>query len=278
MNVLTLDQVRAKAPAAFATSPRSGVSARYAHVNTATILETLQKDGWQITGARQGRTLKHLNGLAFDTSDRALHRSHEIRLAHPSIPEIRGTRVEAILGNSSDTSSAVVFYAGAFRTFCQNGLVVGDVVAGHRAYHRGANLIDQVQGIAGNLLQDFGRVTAAIDVWSQRSLAPSEQVELANKALELRFPGEQVEANPFDLLSPRRSADTGSDLWTVFNRVQESAVGGGFSVTRKIEHPADGATASWSESVRRKARKIAGLGQSRRLNRELWNLATTYAN
>ena len=62
------------------------------------------------------------------------------------------------------------------------------------------------------------------------------------------------------MLEPRRRDDVRSDLWSTFNRVQESLVNGGL--------PGRGATGR-----RMHTRPVQGIDQSVKLNRALWMLA-----
>ncbi len=62
------------------------------------------------------------------------------------------------------------------------------------------------------------------------------------------------------ILRPRRADDTSDDLWTTFNRVQESLVRGGLP----------GRNAAGRRS---RTREVTGIDQDVRLNRSLWILA-----
>jgi len=62
------------------------------------------------------------------------------------------------------------------------------------------------------------------------------------------------------LLVPRRWDDRKSDLWSIFNRVQENLVKGGLT----------GRTAN---GRRQRTRPVQGIDQNLRLNRALWMLA-----
>ncbi len=62
------------------------------------------------------------------------------------------------------------------------------------------------------------------------------------------------------MLVPRRWDDRKSDLWSIFNRVQENLVKGGLT----------GRTAN---GRRQRTRPVQGIDQNLRLNRALWMLA-----
>ena len=65
-----------------------------------------------------------------------------------------------------------------------------------------------------------------------------------------------------DLLKPVRKEDKGSDLWSVFNVVQEKIIDGDFDYT--------------IGSKFRKARQIKNFKQDIKLNQELFALASEY--
>ena len=69
-------------------------------------------------------------------------------------------------------------------------------------------------------------------------------------------------------MRPRRTADTGTDLWTVFNRVQENVIKGGlYGFTKDaIGRP-----------QRRRTREVKGIDQNDTLNRALWRLSMEMA-
>ncbi len=62
----------------------------------------------------------------------------------------------------------------------------------------------------------------------------------------------------------RRSADLSNDLWTVYNRVQESLIRGGL---RYVDKDGDFKT----------LRKISSIDSVSKVNKELWNLAKGFA-
>lgn len=89
-----------------------------------------------------------------------------------------------------------------------------------------------------------------------------EQIRFAERALAVRYPeAAQSGMQPSQLLTCRRVQDTGDDLWSVFNRVQENLLVGGLS--------------RWAASGRlTRTRRITSIRQDVRLNGRLWDLAT----
>jgi len=68
-----------------------------------------------------------------------------------------------------------------------------------------------------------------------------------------------------DMLTPKRTADKGDDLWKVFNVIQEKVTQGGFSAALR------GAKV-------RKVRKIKSFEKDLKVNKELFKLATALLN
>jgi hypothetical protein len=79
------------------------------------------------------------------------------------------------------------------------------------------------------------------------------------------------------ILRPQRNEDTGTDLWTSFNRVQERVIRGGMDVTlRRNRHNEAGELTDIFESTR-KATAIRGAIKQVRLNQELFQIAESFA-
>jgi hypothetical protein len=93
-------------------------------------------------------------------------------------------------------------------------------------------------------------------------LSPRESELFARSALELRYGEDWSQASPVtteQVLSPRRVADSGQDLWSTLNRVQENLLKGGLR--------------GRSRSGRRtRTRAIRSVTEDVRLNRALWRL------
>jgi predicted ABC-type ATPase len=67
-----------------------------------------------------------------------------------------------------------------------------------------------------------------------------------------------------EFLAPRRKEDEGDSLWVVLNRVQESVLKGGYSITNV-------------KNKLRRAKSIKNIQQDIKLNQQVWELAETFA-
>src|SRR5690606_12230749 len=143
----------------------------------------------------------------------------------------------------------------------ENGLVCGDTLADVRVPHKG-NVADQVIEGAYEVLQGFEHVQQSRDAMRAITLDDGEAQVFAKSALTLKYDhsGKALPITESQVLRPRRLDDKGSDLWSIFNRVQEHLVKGGLT----------GRTAN---GRKRQTRPVHGIDQSVRLNRALWVLA-----
>ena len=246
------DQLRQVAPSIFAEAAHDSRSARYTYIPTSTILDGLRKEGFQPFAVTQTRVR--------DEGKRDFTK-HMLRLRHAS--QIADTEAnEIILLNSHDGTSSCQMLAGMFRFVCANGLVCGNTVSDVRVPHKG-QIIDNVIEGAYDVLDGFGLVRELRDDMRAIALRPAEAEIFARSALTLKYEPDPVKPAPVtesQILAPRRSADTGTDLWTTFNRVQENLVRGGLPARNAAGH-------------RTRTREVQGIDQSVKINRALWLLA-----
>ncbi|MCE4552470.1 DUF932 domain-containing protein, partial [Xanthomonas hortorum] len=232
-------------------SPHGSRSDRYAYIPTATVLTKLRNEGFEPFMVCQTRVRNE---------DRREYTKHLIRMRHAS--QINGSEAnEIILLNSHDGTSSYQMLAGMFRFVCHNGLVCGDTTADIRVPHKG-DVAGQVIEGAFEVLRGFERVQASRDAMQAITLEAGEEELLARSALALRYddPSKPAPITEKQLLAPRRFDDRRSDLWSVFNRVQENIVRGGLS-------------ARAANGRRQRTREVQGIDQNIRLNRALWILA-----
>jgi hypothetical protein len=99
------------------------------------------------------------------------------------------------------------------------------------------------------------------------NLDQKQKEDFAKRALETRFSKEEVANVTIDLkelLEPTRKEDSGNDIWSVFNVIQEKLIHGMF------EYKAGAKV--------RKARKIKNFKQDLKVNEQLFELALEYVS
>ncbi len=142
-------------------------------------------------------------------------------------------------------------------------MVAGDSVRDSRVHHKG-NVVQNVINGAFDVLDGFDLIREQKDGMRAVTLDRDEQHAFARSALALRYDPTDAEATApiteSQLLNVRRFEDRRDDLWTVFNRIQESLTKGGL-------HGRSRSGRSMS------TRPITGIDQNVKLNRALWMLA-----
>ncbi|KWF83368.1 hypothetical protein WL94_23310 [Burkholderia cepacia] len=245
------DQIRQVAPSIFAADKHDSRSDRYTYIPTIEILTKLREEGFQPFMVCQTRVR--------DNRKRE-HAKHMLRLRHAT-QVTQSDSPEIILLNSHDGSSSYQMLGGYFRFVCANGLVLGDTTHDVRVPHKG-NVVDDVVAGAYDVLDGFDLIREVKDGMAEVQLDEHEQHAFARAALAYRYDTTTAPApiTEQQVLRPRRTDDTGNDLWTTFNRVQESLVRGG-----QVGRTAAGR--------RTRTREVTGIDQDIKLNRALWVLA-----
>ena len=246
---LTHDEMMNHVPSVFSAEKHESRSERYTCIPTITLLESLQREGFQPFFACQARVR--------DPGKRE-HTKHMLRLRREG--QITGKQVpEIILLNSHDGSSSYQMLPGLFRAVCQNGLICGESFGEVRVPHKG-NVVEKVIEGAYEVLSVFDRVEEKRDAMQSLQLPPPAQQAFAKAALTYRFGEEHQPVTEEQILAPRRWQDDSSDLWTVFNRLQENLIKGGLS----------GRSA---QGKRSHTRAVKGIDGDLKLNRALWVMA-----
>jgi hypothetical protein len=164
---------------------------------------------------------------------------------------------QIILTNSHDGKAAFNFRVGIFRLICSNGLVISDADFNNVSIRHINYTFETLQTKIGEVITKLPGLVAKINLFKSTQLSDTAMAEFAIKAASLRT---KQSTNVVELLRAERDLDRGNDLWTVFNRVQEKIISGGFGYGRK----------------NRKARSIKNFQQDIKLNEELFELAETY--
>lgn len=255
---LTKEQIKETAKSIFATAGAEHTSEKYSHIPTYQIIEDMKVLGWEVVDVKEVKARKNVgfqkhlvvfrnNDIVIDGKD-----------GDTVFPQI-------LLTNSSDGKNAFTFRAGLFRLICENGLVISTQdFANMRIRHYGYKFED-LKATITNIVEKLPLTVASMNKFKQIQLNKKQIIKLAKDALNIRF-GE-VEMNRItvdwnEFIKPTRREDEGTDLWSVFNMVQEKVLEGDFNYV--------------AGNKSRKARKIKNFNQDMEVNSRLYELATTY--
>ena len=251
------DLLKALVPSAFAEDKHSSRSARYAYIPTSAVIEGMRQNGFVPTFAAQSRSRDE---------SKIEHTKHMIRFRQADAkPQLGGLYPEIALINSHDGTSAYQLYSGVFRLVCLNGLMTGESYEALKVHHKGDPVNNVIEG-SFSVIEDAKRALDSAQDMRAITLGREQQLAFATAAHGLRFDDDSgigQAISPSQLLSVRRSGDTGNDLFTVFNRVQEGIIKGGIRATVRSD---DGSRRNVS------TREVKGIGQVTALNRALWTL------
>jgi len=262
MVALTIDQIKENAPQAFAATPKPGVSDRYSFLPTSRIIEDMERLGWKVNQAKSNRSR---------TSANAEFGNHIVKFFHPDVyMKDQDGNVEAyvnivVMNNHMGTGS-FKFEMGIFRLVCENGLIIKDKdFGGFNMRHSGYSF-EQLQETLNAAMTRLPEVVGKINSYNQILMSKEAQKAFAQQAFALRsYQDRQLtEIELEEFLAPRRKQDEGDSLWVVLNRIQESVLKGGYSITNK------------KDKIRR-AKSIKNIQQDIKLNQQVWELAGTFA-
>ncbi len=246
---LTHEELMHHVPGIFGEDKHTSRSQNYTYIPTITVLESLQREGFQPFFACQTRVR--------DPGRRG-YTKHMLRLRRAG--EINGEHVpEIILLNSHDGTSSYQMLPGYFRFVCQNGCVCGQSLGEVRVPHRG-NVVEKVIEGAYEVVGVFDRIEEKRDAMQSLVLPPPARQALAQAALTYRYGDEHQPVTTADILTPRRREDYGKDLWSAYQTIQENMLKGGIS----------------GRSARGKrihTRAIHSIDTDIKLNRALWVMA-----
>lgn len=256
---LSTEALRRYCPAIFAKEPHGDVSARYGFFPTYRVLEGMHANGFDAVEVR--------NYQRRDSHARQFTK-HMIRFRQAGALEARkvGDVVpQVVLINSHDRSSPFELYGGLFRLACLNGMLAseGEHVQPIKLRHT-INLVDSVVSTSLELIKQHRNVFKYIDVMRKTKLSDKARLKFARDALAIRQHRHST-IDPHLLLVPRRTEDSGADLWHTFNVVQENLTKGGL----------EGRSANGRRTV---STEIRSIGSDMLTNAGLWTLAMKCIN
>jgi hypothetical protein len=255
------EQIREQAPSVFTMKPSVGVSQHYTHIPTTKVINDMRTLGWGVVDVKQVKARKEgTKGV----------QKHLVVFRNPDVV-INGNDGDTVfpqilLTNSHDGKNAFTFTAGLFRLVCENGLVISttqfeDVKMRHMGY-----TFEELQENIRAMVEKLPLTVESMNKMKQIEMNEQAALDFAKRALVARFDEQQMERIQVDLnelLKPTRSEDKGSDVWSVFNVVQEKLIHGDFEYIAGTKV--------------RKARRVKNFNQDQKINKELFELALEYA-
>lgn len=252
------------------------VKPSYSFISTAEILQAFEAQGWTPANIHIAKTR---------VEARQGFQKHIVRLNHPDFTSIAGlsnnnaSRPQLCLLNSHDGSAALRLFYGVLRIACLNGIIAGSVLKSFRVVHSGnvtGNLSTGIEYMTSNISE----LTKVVTALSQARFSLSAECELVHGLVDARLANVRnvVNVNYNSATRVLRAQDTGSDAYTVFNRIQESLVRGGIEYTynKEIKDKATGQVIDIKQ-VTTKTRRLSSVSSQLALNQKAFDLAVKLA-
>lgn len=257
---LSKKELKEVCPVIFAEKASNEVSKHYTHIPTSKVIDDMATLGWGVVDAKSVKARK--NSTKGYQKHLVVFRNNDVVINGED-----GDTVfpQVLLTNSHDGKNAFTFTAGLFRMVCENGLVISttqfeDVKMRHMGY-----TFEELQGKIKGMVEKLPLTVESMNKMKNIELEEEKAVEFAKKALTTRFNEKEmkrIKIDIKDILTPVRIEDSGKDLWSIFNVVQEKVIDGDFT------YIAGGKV--------RKARQIKNFRQDQKVNKELFELALEY--
>ena len=258
---MSVEQIKKQTPSIFTKTAAPTVSDKFTHIPTFKVIEDMSQLGWNVVDCKEVKARKEgTKGF----------QKHLVVFRNPDVV-INGADGDTVfpqilLTNSNDGKNAFTFTAGLFRMVCENGLVISteqfnDVKMRHMGY-----TFEELQAQIREMVEQLPLTVESMNKMKQIQLTEEQAQDLAKKALTTRFTEDQVENIQIDLdqlLEPTRDEDKGTDLWTVFNVIQEKILNGDFNYISGVKQ--------------RKARKVKNFKQDMEINQKLFAMAAEFA-
>jgi hypothetical protein len=246
--VYSLEEIKQTAPSVFTTDKAPHLTDKYIQTPTSRVVEDLMNLGWEVTKAQEVKSRKYKG-----------FQKHLIVFRNPEIM-IKGENgddsfPQILLTNSHDGKAAFNFRVGIFRLVCSNGLVISDADFNNVSIRHINYTFETLQSKIGEVIAKLPNLVQKINLFKSTQLTETQMQDFAAKAMQLRT---KQRVNIMDVLNADRPQDAGTDLWVVFNRVQEKLLGGSY------------------KAGKRKARSVKNFQKDIELNEQLFELAESY--
>ena len=242
------------------------VSERYVPISTESVFDIIREiePKAQITGWLNSNVQK---------KEKEGHQKHAMMIRMPGSEIIPGIHSNIVLFNSSDRSSALKLYEGAFRAVCSNGIVFSDTGENMNEIsirHTKKDWQESIYTLMQQYQENQAHTKAMIENMMNKYTSYGDMGRFAERVVaEIVDPmivGSVID--PMQLLVSQRTEDLSKDVWTTYNKVQEYVMKGG--VERIIEKTDEEGILFSTTS---KTHKISDPQKQIKVNRQLHEMA-----
>ena len=226
------------------------MSTKYKTVQTNLIAKKFKDMGFVVDNVSQKKSRS--GGMGFG--------KHMVKLSHPELLSTKhdDLKLQLVITNSFDGSSAFCIQLGFFRFVCANGMIVGESLEKYKHRHTGM-ILEELDESIEKIVAQTKSLSVLIDRMKSTELTASQVLSFEHEAKRVR--GDKISKIDWTV---RREEDKGNNLFVVYNRIQENLI--------------RGKTTTVSESGRiRTLREITSVDRLKDINGKLFDLALRYA-
>ncbi|NBO23335.1 DUF932 domain-containing protein, partial [bacterium] len=171
--MMTIQDLKSKAPSVFTTEKSPKLSDRYMMVPTIDVVNKFMDAGWEISKANQ------VGSGPFNR--------HSVRMRNSVLPKVGDSLVEAIITNSHNGTSKLEIGAGLFRLVCSNGLVISqqELISLNQRHMKIS--MDEVEMITETFIKSTPVIERSVNRMSEIKMDTDKQVDFATKAMGIRW-------------------------------------------------------------------------------------------
>jgi hypothetical protein len=236
-------------------------TSKYTPIKTSDLIKTFEREGFSLVGMQEARYRK---------AEKESKVRHVVRMSLDVVGDIRR---DIVIMNSADGSSSLRLHMGLHRFSCANGLVVcDDVVPSASIRHSNKDPYSKIHEFVVTMKSKLEEEQDIRECMMRKIILPYEMRDFAHEAMKLREDDMStiLDSNLLNIVNRRE--DIGSDLFVVYNRIQENLMKGNY---KKFGTFTDPETGEMSEKY--KSAKILTAGDRIiDINKSLHELALNY--
>lgn len=224
-NFLSDQEIQLAAPSIYTNKMKHTASEeRYVFIPTNEVIKGLKDFGWEVSKASQMKTkLKENSGF----------QKHFVHLRNPKLfVGVNKNEIEAVpeilLVNSYDARCSFKMFIGMFRVACSNGLIIQSSQLDNMVIPHRGDSVEELPTLVPVIMNNVDKACSMMEKMKRIKLTPAQQRKFAIEACRSRWDYNYQLLETKEILEPAREADESTDLWTVFNRLQEKLIRGGW--------------------------------------------------
>ena len=218
MKIYQQNEVKENNPI-FQTEKHGKLSSKYGFISSKKILDYFENQGFTLDGISYAK-VRHAENQGYQ--------KHIMVFSRPDLVIDDGNKIQILALNSHDGKNALRLNIGIYRAVCSNGIVAGSDIFESRVKHLG-NFKENLKESLNYIMQNLNTLKTDVIKMQKTQIDLKQKTDFIRKIVELRFKDiSNVSSIDFASVDAvRRADDNYNDLYTVFNRIQESIIKGG---------------------------------------------------